>query len=231
MSNLTRLNGLLKMRKQSGLLLALLTMAASNVAAQDAWYKAESPWYVGAGVGFTHMSQDVPLAVNNEDFDEKGTGFDLFVGYDFEPTWLLGGHWAAEVGYIDFGSSSQYFTFDVIAGPPGPPIVLIPDLPSNLVFEGYGYYLTSQYKIPTGNRGSVDLSVGWILGNSEAEDTLNAGAKADHHDSGALLGIAYTFKATETIAVRAVANYYQLDFDGVIDKPYRLGVDLIWNIK
>jgi hypothetical protein len=238
MSNLPHLNGLFKMIKKSGLLLALITLAAANVAAQDAWYKAESPWYVGAGLGVSRLNQtfqptESQVNIRAKDFsNNQDSGFDLFFGYNFEPEWILNGTWAVEGGYIDFGNVNSTYTYDVaIAGSGPPPIIIDPDEDANLTFESYGYYLNTQYRIPVGGIGTVDLSAGWILADSETADTEISGAIEDHHDAAALVGIGFTWNATDTVAVRTVLNYYNLDFDGVIDNPYRLGIDVIWNIK
>jgi hypothetical protein len=44
-----------------------------------------------------------------------------------------------------------------------------------------------------------------------------------------MLGIAYSYQLTPQYSVRASGSYFGVDFDGVIDEPFRLGIDIIWD--
>ena len=193
-----------------GIILVVLSLFAANSF-------ADTPWYVGGGLGLTKISQDgVRPNTVNLDFDDNSGGIQLFAGYE------LDSRWAVEGGYIDFGDADDNGT-----------IVNPFPIPNNLKFEADGWYLNAQYHIPVGDVGSFDLLGGWILGNSDTTSTNpnipGSAITEDHNDSGMMIGVGFTMKTTDTIYVRGTATYYNLDYDGVIDKPYRLGLDLIWD--
>jgi hypothetical protein len=177
---------------------------------------ADTPWYVGGGLGLTKISQDKPRPnTTGLDFDDNDGGIQLFAGYE------LDSRWAVEAGYIDFGDADDKGT------------IIFPPIPTALKFEADGWYLNAQYRIPVGNVGSFDLLGGWILGDSKTSawnpDIPNSSISATHTDSGMMIGVGFTMKTTDTLYLRGTATYYNLDYDGVIDKPYRLGLDLIYD--
>ena len=189
-----------------GIIFVLLSLCAATS-------YADTPWYVGGGLGLTNISQDSERPnTNNLDFDETGNGIQLFVGYE------LDSRWAVEAGYIDFGDASD----DGTLINPAP-------LPTAIEFEADTWYLSAQYHIPVGDVGSFDVLGGWALGDSKTWNPLVAGASDSHSDSGLMLGVAFTMKATDTVYLRGTATYYNLDYDGVLDNPYRLGLDLIYD--
>ena len=178
---------------------------------------ADTPWYVGGGLGLTNISQDKPRPnTTGLDFDDDDGGIQLFAGYE------LDSRWAVEGGYIDFGDADD--TGEWVNPFP---------VPQSLKFEADGWYLNTQYRIPVGNAGSFDLLGGWIFGDSKTSawnpNIPGSTISEDHTDSGMMIGVGFTMKATDTLYVRGTATYYNLDYDGVIDKPYRLGLDLIWD--
>ena len=65
---------------------------------------AETPWYVGAGVGMTNYQGDSLNEVPKASIDVDGweTGFFLFGGYQFNE------RWAVEAGYTDFGETEDF---------------------------------------------------------------------------------------------------------------------------
>jgi hypothetical protein len=192
-----------------GIILVLLSLYAATS-------YADTPWYVGGGVGLTKLSQDLDIPNSTGIyFDDNGNSIQLFVGFEIDS------RWAVEGGYIDFGDSKDTGS------------IIFPPIPSTLKFEADGWYVNAQYHIPVGEVGSFDLLGGWILGDSKTSnwnpnipDSTNS---EDHNDSGMMIGVAFTMKTTDTIYVRGTATYYNLDYDGVIDKPYRLGLDLIYD--
>ena len=44
-----------------------------------------------------------------------------------------------------------------------------------------------------------------------------------------MLGLAFTWQMARSFGLRGTANYYMIDYDNTIKKPWRLGADLIWN--
>lgn len=216
-----------------GLILIAMTLGTATA-------YADTPYYVGGGLGYTEISQDLDLQpvgdgfnVDN-DFDDYSTGFTLFAGYEITP------RWAVEAGYIDFGDAddSGRITAD-IPGVPNPipggdPWLFEPTTidigASNLKFETDGYYVNGQYHFPVGDSLSLDLLAGWFWGDSRATLKLSGETVSDSSsDSGAMVGGGLTFKITDVFYVRGTLTYFQVDFDGVIDDPYRAGVDLVWD--
>ena len=187
-----------------GIILVLLSLYAATS-------YADTPWYVGGGVGLTKLSQDRSFGNNTLNFDDEGNSIQLFAGFELDP------RWAIEGGYIDFGSAEDS---GVVNGPP---------IPVAVKFEADGWYANAQYHIPVGDVGSFDLIGGWILGNSKTRDTLANATIDTHNDSGMMIGVAFTLVTSDTIYLRGTATYYNLDYDGVIDNPYRLGLDLIYD--
>jgi hypothetical protein len=187
-----------------GIILVLLSLYAATS-------YADTPWYVGGGVGLTKLDQDASFGNNTLDFDDNGNSIQLFAGFE------LDSRWAIEGGYIDFGSADDN---GVVNGPP---------IPVAVKFEADGWYVNGQYRIPVGDVGSFDLLGGWILGNSKTTDTLANATIDRHNDSGMMVGVAFTLVATDTIYLRGTATYYNLDYDDVVENPYRLGLDLIYD--
>jgi opacity protein-like surface antigen len=196
---------------------------------------ADTPWYVGGGLGLTDLNQDLdvdPPADNirvDNDFDGLETGYSLFAGYEITP------RWAVELGYIDFGKADDGGLVTVLPPelPPGfdplPPVQT--DIKTDLEFTADGWYANAQYHIPIGDMLSFDLSGGWILGDSRTKLKIpgNPTLTESHNDSAFIGGVALTVKATDKIYVRSGISYSNLDFDGVIDNPYRFSLDLIYD--
>ena len=182
---------------------------------------ADTPFYAGVGGGITTIRQDVAPNFSTPNINERSTGYQLFGG------WEINSRWALELGYIDFGEVEDTTMFT----PPNfPPNVMITD---TLQFEAWGYYLNAQYHIPVGDFGSFDLTGGWFIGDSETRqfdpNSIGPVNKIDHNDSGLMVGAAFTLKATDQIYVRAKLDYFNIDYDNVIENPYRAGIDVIWD--
>ena len=179
-----------------------------------------SPWYAGVGVGATNYQGDSINIDRPEDnlllnLDGWETGFNVFGGYQFNESW------AVEFGYTDFGETSDFDPDGQILG-------------VGLDYESAGIYLNGQYHIALNNSLSLDLVGGWLFGEAKstlalAPDTDGPKSSEDFSDNGAMLGLAFTWHATRSFGVRGTANYYLIDYDNTIKKPWRLGVDLIWN--
>jgi hypothetical protein len=219
-----------------------LILVIASLCATTAW--ADTPYYVGAGWGWTDFSADGKVVDASSptgpfNFDHKidgtGDGINLFAGYEITR------HWVVEVGYMDFGSTDSIsdMSFD--------PLPVIGQLApirnaSRLVFEMDGYYVDGQYHIPIGSYGSLDLLGGWFFSDGETsetrlfdnlgdiapiEDPLDSAESSDKN--GLMLGIAYTQKLTDTFYARGSFTYFDFDYGGVIEEPMRIGVDLIWD--
>ena len=178
---------------------------------------AETPWYVGAGVGMTNYQGDSINNVPQASIDVDGweTGFSLFGGYQFNE------RWAVEAGYTDFGEAEDFDPNGQIIG-----------IGVNL--ESAGIYLNGQYHIPLSNSFSLDLVGGWLFGEADAKEVFppNTGGtpqSASFNDNGAMLGLAFTWQMARSFGLRGTANYYMIDYDNTIKKPWRLGADFIWN--
>jgi hypothetical protein len=201
-----------------GILLILIALVATPA-------MAKTPWYAGAGVGATNYRGGSNFAPY--DMDEWKAGFDLFGGYQ------LNEKWAVEVGYIDFGEGEGYsdcarsVTFPV-------PLCITP---GTLSFDSQGLYLNGQYHIPVGQSVSLDLQGGWLFGKAEAQESFpnlfNAGEQptTKDNDNGAMLGLAFTWHAQSGFGVRGAVNYFVIDYDNVIKKPWRLGVELFYKVE
>jgi len=207
-----------------GLIVVVASLIATNAL-------ADSHLYVGAGMGLTKFKQDGNELTSEADikFDEEETGISLFAGFEITPKIAI------EAGYIDFGDVRD--TGGRLIAPPagsGFSPVLIEDS-ARLEYEFDGYYINGQYRIPLGDRASVDLIGGLIFADSRATISLVQGDEwirdesASTSDEGALVGAAFTLKATDAINVRGSLTYYQIDFDNTLDEPIRLGVDVIWD--
>ena len=178
---------------------------------------AETPWYVGAGVGVTNYQGDSLNEVPNASIDVDGweTGFNLFGGYQFNE------RWAVELGYTDFGETEDFDPNGQILG-------------IGVNFESSGFYLNGQYHIPLNNSLSLDLVGGWLFGEADAKEvfppnTAGTPQSASFTDNGATLGLAFTWQMARSFGLRGTANYYMIDYDNTIKKPWRLGADIIWN--
>lgn len=178
---------------------------------------AASPWYAGAGFGMTNYKgdslNDVPMATI--DVDGWETGFSLFGGYQFNE------RWAVEAGYIDFGEIEDFDPAGQIIG-------------IGVNYESSGFYLNGQYHIPLNNSLSLDLVGGWLFGEADASEvfppnTLGTPQSASFNDNGPTLGLAFTWQVARSFGLRGTANYYLIDYDKTIKKPWRLGIDAIWN--
>ena len=209
-----------------GIILIMLSLSATAAL-------ADTPWYVGGGLGLTDLNQDVdvdPPADNvtvSNNFDEFADGYQLFGGYEITP------RWAVEAGYVDFGEADDggSITIDApdIPGFGGDPVSTT--VPTKLEFSADGWYANLQYHFPVGDAVSFDVLGGWIFGESRTKLKLPGSAKVSdsHSDSAFMAGVALTLKATDTIYVRGGITYSNLDFDGVLDNPYRFGLDLIYD--
>ncbi len=190
---------------------------------------AETPWYVGAGVGATNYQQDDgidDISSENIDVDSWKAGFTLFGGYQFNE------QWAIELGYVDFGDTDDYDPNSIeLPSPPAPPGSFVGD---GLKYETTGIYLNGQYHIPLNNSLSLDLVGGWFFGEAKARqigdpDFPGPTESASYDDNGAMLGLAFTWQMARSFGLRGTANYYLIDYDNTIKNPVRLGVDIIWN--
>lgn len=72
-------------------------VAAMALAASTAW-SADNGFYVGAGIGMSDVSANVPMY---RDFSGNDFAYKLFVGYDFMK------YLAVEGGYVDGGTPSD----------------------------------------------------------------------------------------------------------------------------
>jgi len=202
--------------KRDLIMRTLIVMVASLIATQA--MAGDTPWYVGGGLGMTNYTQGstvdkIPNA--NIEFDSMETSFQVFGGY------LLSERWGVEAGYIDFGETDDFDPNGQIIG-------------TGLRFESSGFYVNAQYQIPFANRFSLDLSGGWLFGSGDATElfppnTAGTPQKDSYNDNGFTLGAAVTWLAMESVYVRGGVNYFGVDYDNVIDSPWRLGVDAIWN--
>jgi hypothetical protein len=202
-----------------GLLLIFMALLATNAL-------ADTPFYVGGGYGWAKLKQDVDTN-DNGDFDDNEGGFTLFAGFE------LNDRIAFEGGYIDFGDVDDSFTQEV-------PLTLLPcppactTVPRKIEFEADGWYVNAQYHFPVGNSGSFDVMGGFVFADSTTKVKPDQGdtgptLRDDSTDKGLLFGLAYTYQLNPTLYLRGAGNYYKLDFDNVIDDPYRLSLDLIWD--
>ena len=194
-----------------GLLLILMSLGATGAIAENAWY-------AGVGAGMTNLRTGSNLDADVGDIDTWKAGFQLFGGYK------LGEQWALEFGYLDFGEGSE-----TTAGDPDNPAV-----PGNIrEYSATGIYLNGQYHIPIASRVSLDLDAGWVFGEAEdyknIENSFDSGQTDTYDDSGAMLGLAFTWRTTESLYLRGSANYFLIDFDNTIKNPWRIGADVIWD--
>jgi opacity protein-like surface antigen len=200
------------------LILILTSLLATQV-------MADTPFYVGGGYGYAKLKQDVDIP-GDTNFDDESGSYTLFVGFE------LNDRIAFEGGYIDFGD------VDDKASAPNCLIILVtpvcgPDINTKTKFEADGWYANAQYHFPMGNSGSLDLMGGIVYGDSKTKtnntDTGNKIGSDDSDDSGLMFGLGYTHQLTPTLYLRGAGTYYKLDFDNVIENPYRFSVDLIWD--
>lgn len=103
-----------------GICLAFAAPLASG--AEDAPQASgfEKQWYLGAGIGRSHMDPDTDNTGFGVD-DKHDTGFKLFAGYDFTERFSLEGYFSrlgraemspnGEVKYKDFGLSALYYVY------------------------------------------------------------------------------------------------------------------------
>jgi hypothetical protein len=205
----------------------LLIMILASLLATQAM--ADTPFYVGGGYGYAKLKQDLNVE-GGTNFDDESGSYTLFAG--FELTERI----AFEGGYIDFGDSddkaSDTQQLGLICNP-----IFCPTFTSTFKtkFEADGWYANAQYHFPMGNSGSLDLMGGFILGDSRTTTTLgydnpnSVKLSESSRDKGMMFGLGYTHQITHSIYLRGTGSYYKLDFDNVIDDPYRLSLDLIWD--
>ncbi|MCP4000963.1 MAG: porin family protein [Gammaproteobacteria bacterium] len=195
-----------------GILLVVLSLCATTSF-------ADTPWYLGAGVGVTKLSQDQNLANVDHSYSDNSNGFQVFAGYEIDS------RWGVEGGYIDFGDTESSGT-RTLAGPPF-------SQPDKIKFKADGWYINGQYHLPISNYGSLDFLGGWILGDGKTTNwnpsAICCSVSDNNSESGLMLGLAFTIKLTNTVYVRGTGTYYGLDYDNNIDNPYRLGLDLIYD--
>jgi len=205
---------------------------------------AETPFYVGAGLGITRINGEGAIS---EVSDNTGSG-DLFVGFKL-------GNFAFEGGVIAFGSAS--FTERAAGGDPQV---------NEKVDDMEGWYLNAQYRFPLRDWVSLDVAAGWSYAEATVETFVESppgsfaasdGGTDKPDDNGFMVGLASTFKVAETVKLRLYGNYYDLSLKGEnadpgtypsdfnpavpnsgfsladnpysVKEPYRYGVDLIWD--
>ena len=192
---------------------------------------AETPWYVGAGVGASNFAQDSTIDETSSgdlDIDSMEIGFSLFGGYQFNE------RWAVEFGYIDFGKTEDYDPEALaLEMPPGSGNI-VGYVGEGLKYETAGIYLNGQYHIPLSNSFSFDLVGGWLFSEAKAKqigdpDFPGPLESASYDDDGAMLGLALTWQMSRNFGLRGNANYYLVDYDNTTKHPIRLGADIIWN--
>jgi OOP family OmpA-OmpF porin len=129
---------------------------------------AQSGWYMGAGIGQSHTSNDlvanrestvVNATVTGSEFDATDTGYKLFGGYRFTP-WI-----AVEVNYADLGQS-RLTTHTLTADPPTPGTVV---LDRNISGPGADLLVSA----PLGPRALAFARVGVVRARTEAEASLS----------------------------------------------------------
>jgi len=181
---------------------------------------AETPWYAGAGIGMTNYQLGSAITPEGDvDIDSWETGFQLFGGYQFNE------QWAIEGGYIDFGKAEDYDPNALELSPGN-------FIGSSLALETKGLYVNGQYHIPLNNSLSLDLVAGWLFGEAESTQAIDndfSPDKLSYDDNGAMLGLAFTWQLARSFGLRGTANYYMIDYDNTLKKPWRLGADIIWN--
>ena len=196
-----------------GFILVVLLLGAATV-------NAETPFYVGGGLGI--LSYDDGADIDTRDLSGESFGYQIFTGWEITP------RWAVEVGYSDLGSIEDAVDF---------PLFL------KTTVDTYVVYANVQYHIPLGDSASLDLSPGYGWGEAEATKepwaadgtpVIGATEKVTDNDSGFILNVGLTMKVTDAIYVRPVFSYYGFNWDDntgeeVVDKPWRLGVDVIWD--
>ena len=205
------------------LILTLTTLLATNAL-------ADTPFYVGGGYGLAKLKQDLdPDTVGGTDFDDDSGSYTLFVGFE------LNERIAFEGGYIDFGDVDDKASDTQQLGLLCPPICQTFTTKAKTKFEADGWYANAQYHFPMGNSGSLDVMGGFIFGDSKTKTTLGYNnpnpvkVSDSSDDSGLMFGLGYTHQITNSLYLRGAGTYYKLDFDNVIDDPYRFSLDLIWD--
>ena len=107
----------------AGLLGMTLAITAPVAIAADDTAQArgfEKQWYLGAGLGRSHMDPDTDGTGYSVD-DKHDTGYKVFAGYDFTERFSLEGYFSrlgkaelspnGEVKYKDFGLSALYYVY------------------------------------------------------------------------------------------------------------------------
>ena len=94
------------------------TAIAADSSAQTGGF--EKQWYLGAGIGRSHVDPDTDGTGYNVD-DKHNTGYKFFAGYDFTERFSLEGYYSwlgkaelspnGEVKYKDFGLSALYYIY------------------------------------------------------------------------------------------------------------------------
>jgi hypothetical protein len=205
-----------------GLIVILIALAVTPA-------MAKTPWYAGAGIGATNYRAGSALdnaGVEGYQLDDWESGFQLFGGYQ------LNEQWAVEVGYIDFGKGTASSDCALGFNPPGglPPVCLTT---GTIDVDTAGAYVNGQYHIPIADSVSLDLQGGWLFGKAEATkafpNTVVADPVTKFDDNGAMLGLAFSWHGQSGFGVRGAVNYFVVDYDNAIKKPWRLGIDLLYN--
>lgn len=206
---------------------------------------AETPFYVGAGVGLSRIKGEGAI----RDISDNTGGGDVFAGFKL-------GNFAFEGGLIAFGSAS----FTERTSNADPEI-------NEDVDDMEGYYLNVQYRLPLQEWVSLDFSAGYSYVEATVKTlavsppgpfAAGAGGTDKPDDNGAMVGLAATFKVAETVKLRLFGQYFDVSLKGTIadphtspsnfnpnvapppewqlqnnpysiKEPYRYGFDLIWD--
>jgi OOP family OmpA-OmpF porin len=172
----------------------LMTIALLGAAAGAQAQNADSGWYIGAGVGASNYSDNIPKQIRNayagnnlytftdaRTTDDSDTAAQIFVGYKFNP-WI-----ALEIGYQDLGEANTHYDLAPINSPQGkPPSVdgryrasdvnatVVGTLPINDQFELLARAGVSDVRLKYDERG-VDVnghSFGRSYGNDDSTHPL-----------------------------------------------------------
>ena len=176
--------------------LMLLAAASQQVLAADA-----GTFYGGVDVGSTQVSGDGPgkdsVFEPNQEFKDSDTSYGLHVGFQFN-NWF-----AAELGYTDFGTTTDRFTIKK-----GIFFIVSPNTTQTIEAKGASLSGVLSYKLTT------DFSVFGVLGVTamDYENTQSGGfspvtgsllAKDSVSDQGLLYGVGAKYALNDAFNLRA----------------------------